>query len=222
MATILSVQIGLPQTISYPQAKDAHAETWRSGIYKKPVSGAVWASRTNLAGDGQADLSVHGGPDKAVYAYPSEHYPRWRAELGLAEMAFGGFGENLTVSGLLELEVSIGDVYRAGEALLQISQPRGPCWKLARRWGIKGLEKHFSVTGRTGFYLRVLQEGNVETGNGLELVERPAPEWTVLRAHRLLEDFHSDPEAAVQLSELPMLSESCRGSLKKNLNKLTG
>ena len=222
MATILSIQVGLPQTMSCPQAKDAHAETWRSGIYKKPVSGAVWASRTNLAGDGQADLGVHGGPDKAVYAYPSEHYPLWRAEMGLAEMAFGGFGENLTVSGLLEPEVSIGDVYRAGEALLQISQPRGPCWKLARRWGIKGVEKRFSVTGRTGFYLRVLQEGNIEAGNGLELVERPAPEWTVLRVHRLLEDFHSDPEAAAQLSELSELSESCRSSLKKNLNRSQG
>lgn len=217
MATILSVQVGLPQTMSYPQAKDAHAETWRSGIYKKPVSGAVWASRTNLAGDGQADLGVHGGPDKAVYAYPSEHYPLWRAELGLAEMTFGGFGENLTVSGLLELEVSIGDVYRAGEALLQISQPRGPCWKLARRWGIKGLEKRFSVTGRTGFYLRVLQEGNVEAGLDLELVERPSPEWTVLRVHRLIEDVKSDPQAATHLSDLPFLSQSTRSDLKKRL-----
>ena len=217
MATILSIQVGLPQTMSYPQAKDAHAETWRSGIYKKPVSGAVWASRTNLAGDGQADLGVHGGPDKAVYAYPSEHYPLWRAELGLAEMAFGGFGENLTVSGLLELEVSIGDVYRAGEALLQISQPRGPCWKLARRWGIKGLEKRFSVTGRTGFYLRVLQEGNVEAGLDLELVERPSPEWTVLRVHRLIEDVKSDLQAATLLSDLPFLSQSTRSDLIKRL-----
>ena len=217
MATILSIQVGLPQTMSCPQAKDAHAETWRSGIYKKPVSGAVWASRTNLAGDGQADLGVHGGPDKAVYAYPSEHYPLWRAEMGLAEMAFGGFGENLTVSGLLEPEVSIGDIYRAGEALLQISQPRGPCWKLARRWGIKGLEKRFSVTGRTGFYLRVLQEGNIEAGNSLELVERPAPEWTVLRAHRLIEDVKSDMQAATRLSDLPFLSQSTRRDLKKRL-----
>ena len=214
---ILSIQVGLPQMMACPQAKDAHAETWRSGIYKKPVSGAVWASRTNLAGDGQADLGVHGGPDKAVYAYPSEHYPLWRAELGLAEMAFGGFGENLTVSGLLELEVSIGDVYRAGEALLQISQPRGPCWKLARRWGIKGLEKRFSVTGRTGFYLRVLQEGNIETGNSLELVERPAPEWTVLWVHRLIEDVKSDMQAATRLSDLPFLSQSTRRDLKKRL-----
>jgi MOSC domain-containing protein YiiM len=217
MATILSVQVGLPQTMSYPQAKDAHAETWRSGIYKKPVSGAVWASRTNLAGDGQADLGVHGGSDKAVYAYPSEHYPLWRTELGLAEMTFGGFGENLTVSGLLELEVSIGDVYRGGETLLQISQPRGPCWKLARRWGIKGLEKRFSVTGRTGFYLRVLQAGNVEAGLDLELVERPSPEWTVLRVHRLIEDVKSDLQAATRLSDLPFLSQSTRRDLKKRL-----
>ena len=217
MAKILSIQVGLPKTMVYLSPQDGRAESWRSAIYKETVSGPVWAGTTDLAGDAQGDLRVHGGVDKAVYAYPSEHYPLWRAELGLPEMAFGAFGENLAVEGLLEGEVCIGDVLRAGEARLQVSQPRGPCWKLARRWKSRGLEKRFSETGRTGFYLRVLAEGYVEAGMALELVERPAPEWSVLRAHRLLEKVSSDPAAAAALSELPTLSLSCRRDLKKHL-----
>jgi MOSC domain-containing protein YiiM len=205
--------------MTYAGAQDGRAESWRSAIYKEAVNGAVWAGRTDLAGDGQADLRVHGGVDKAVYAYPAEHYPLWRAELDLPDIAFGAFGENLTVSGLLEPEVCIGDVFQVGEARLQISQPRGPCWKLARRWGVRGLEKSFSATGRTGFYLRVLQEGYLAPGAALELIERPAPEWTVLRAHRLLEDARSDPQAAAALAELPFLSQSCRLDLKKRLGQ---
>jgi MOSC domain-containing protein YiiM len=203
----------------YSQPQDGRSENWRSGIYKEPVSGPVWARRTDLAGDGQADLRVHGGEDKAVYAYPSEHYPLWRQELGLPEMAFGAFGENLTVAGLLEEAVCIGDIFQAGEAHLQISQPRGPCWKLARRWNARGLEKRFSETGRTGFYLRVLQEGTITPGASLERIDRPAPEWSVLRVHRLLEDSRSDPAASMALAELPFLSQSCRRDLMRHLGQ---
>jgi MOSC domain-containing protein YiiM len=217
MPMILSIQVGLPQTLGYPQADDPAERTWRSAILKLPVSGPVWASRTHLEGDGQADLRVHGGEDKAVYAYASEHYPLWRAELDLDEMPFGGFGENLTVSGLLESEVCIGDVYRAGDVRLQVSQPRGPCWKLARLWGVNGLEKRFSASGRTGFYLRVLQEGELRALTPVWLEERPAPEWTVLRTHRLIEDVRSDPKAAAQLAELPFLSASTRRDLRKHV-----
>ena len=214
---IMSIQVGLPQTLGFPQADDPAERIWRSAIYKLPVLGPVWAGRTNLEGDGQADLRVHGGEDKAVYAYPAEHYPLWRAELDLPEMPFGGFGENLTVSGLLEADVCIGDIYRAGDVRLQVSQPRSPCWKLARLWGINGLEKRFSSTGRTGFYLRVLKEGNLRTGTPLWLEERPAPEWSVLRTHRLVEDVKSDPKAAALLSELPYLAQSTRRDLKKHV-----
>ncbi len=219
MPSILSIQVGLPQQMEDPQADDGHALSWRSGIYKLPVSGPLWAGKTGLAGDGQADLRVHGGPDKAVYAYPSEHYPTWLAELGLAEMPHGAFGENLTVEGLLEEEACIGDVYRAGEVLLQVSQPRGPCWKLARRWAVKDLAARFSQTGRTGFYLRVLQEGSLSPGMALERAERPAPQWSVLRAHRLLEGARLEPQAAAALAELPELSERSRQDLLKQLNR---
>jgi len=220
MPKIISIQVGLPQQLEEPQAEDGHAVSWRSAIYKQPVNGPVWAGKTDLAGDAQADLRVHGGPDKAVYAYPSEHYPTWLAELGLPEMPYGAFGENLTVAGLLEEEVCIGDVYRAGDVQLQVSQPRGPCWKLARRWGVKDLAARFSRSGRTGFYLRVLQEGYLSPGLGLELVERPAPQWSVLQAHRLLEGARLDPQAAAALSELPELSERSRHDLKKQLERM--
>ena len=166
MAMILSIQVGLPQILGSPLADDPAERTWRSAILKLPVPGSVLVGRTNLEGDGQADLRLHGGEDKAVYAYPAEHYPLWQAELDLAELPYGGFGENLTVSGLLEFEVCIGDVYQAGEVQLQVTQPRGPCWKLARRWGIPDLAVRFTQTGRTGFYLRVLQEGLLAAGNG--------------------------------------------------------
>ncbi len=219
MFTILSIQVGLPVLIDDPQLADGQGRPWRSGIYKQPVSGPVWAGKTGLAGDGQADLSVHGGFDKGVYAYPAEHYPYWQAELGL-ELPYGAFGENLTVEGLLEEQVCIGDVYWAGGALLQVTQPRGPCWKLARRLGASDLEGRFSRSGRTGFYLRVLQEGNLEAGMALQRVSRPAAQWSVLQAHRLREDARSDPQATAALAALPELAERFRRDLEKRLASL--
>ena len=216
-AQILSIQVGLPADLNTPNSTDGHNRQWRSAIYKLPVSGPVAAGPNGLAGDGQADLRVHGGPDKAVYAYPSEHYRPWQAELGLAEMPNGAFGENLTTLGLLEDEVCIGDVLQAGLVRLQVSQPRGPCWKLARRWGIVDLALRFGASGRTGFYLRLLQPGELEAGQALLRVERPCPDWNVRRAHFLLEDPTSDRPAAASLAELPQLSQSCRKDLVKKL-----
>ncbi len=216
MFTILSIQVGLPILIDDPQLADGLGRPWRSGIYKLPVSGPVRAGKTGLAGDGQANLDVHGGVDKAVYAYPAEHYSFWQAELD-QQLPFGAFGENLTVEGLLEEEVCIGDVYWAGEALLQVSQPRGPCWKLARRLGASDLEDRFNRSGRTGFYLRVLQEGNLAAGMALERISRPTAQWSVLQAHRLRENARSDPQAAAALAALPELAERFRRDLKKRL-----
>ncbi len=219
MSKIISIQVGLPKELDDPQAADGHGRAWRSAIYKLPVPGPVWAGKTNLVGDGQVNLKVHGGPDKAVYAYPAEHFSAWQEELRL-EMHFGGFGENLTVEGLFEGEVCIGDVYQAGDVLLQVTQPRGPCWKLARRWGVKDLEQRFSQSGRTGFYLRVLQEGNLAAGMALERVSRPSVQWSILQAHRLREDVRSDPQAVAALAELPEISASFRRDLLKQLDKL--
>lgn len=156
---IISVNVGLPRDLTYGDGVVA------SGIVKQPAAGPVAVGRINLAGDAQADLSVHGGVDKAVYAYPHEHYAAWRRELGRDDLEPGHFGENLTVEGLPEDAVGIGDVFRVGSALLQVSQPRVPCFKLAIRMGDPGFVKPFLRSGRVGFYLRVLDEGVVEAGD---------------------------------------------------------
>ena len=189
-APVLSVQVGLPRTFGRDDAEDPMDRTWTTGYVKAPVEGLVWVGRTNLAGDGQADLVHHGGPDKAVLAYGAAHYRAWRAELaedlarlGLAglpfELPFGGFGENLTVERWTEADVCVGDVHALGTALLQVTQPRGPCWKIARRWRVRDLPVRVQRTGRTGWYYRVLREGRVEAGKELRLLHRPHPEWTV-------------------------------------------
>ena len=156
---IASVNVGLPRELPH------EGGVVLSGIVKAPVAGPVAVGATNLAGDGQADLSVHGGLDKAVYAYPHEHYGAWARELGRDDLAPGHFGENLTLEGLLEDEARIGDVFLMGTALLEVSQPRVPCFKLAIRMGDPAFAKPFLRSGRTGFYLRVLAEGVVRAGD---------------------------------------------------------
>lgn len=217
---IQSIQVGLPVALITPNPLDERASEWRSGIQKSAVSGPVWAGRTNLAGDGQGDLNAHGGVDKAVYGYPREHYPAWQSELELESLPPAAFGENLTTAGLLESELCIGDSLRAGKVVLQVSQPRGPCWKLARVLGVKDMILRMNANGRCGFYLRVLEEGWLEAGMEVELLERPNPGWTVLRAHRLLQDARSDPAAARALLALPHFAERSRIKLQKLVDQL--
>ncbi len=142
-----------------------------TAIFKSSVSGPVFIGRRNLEGDRQADLRVHGGPDKAVYAYPSEHYPYWADETGRDDFEFGQFGENLTTEGLLETSVCIGDQFKFGTALLEISQPRFPCFKLGIRMGDRGFVKRFFASRRSGFYLRVIEEGAVQSGDSIVRVK---------------------------------------------------
>src|SRR5205807_2612484 len=152
---LLSINVGLPQEI------DWRGETVRTSIFKAPVAGRVRVTTLNVEGDRQSDLSVHGGSDKAVYAYPSEHYAFWRTELPGTELPWGMFGENFTTEGLLERKVYIGDRLRAGSAEFIVTQPRMPCFKLGIRFGRPDMVKRFQRSGRTGFYLAVLQEGTV-------------------------------------------------------------
>jgi MOSC domain-containing protein YiiM len=149
-----------------------------SAIYKQPVTGPVMVRRLNLDGDQQADLKVHGGPDKAVYCYPSEHYAAWSNELE-RHFEHGFFGENLTVSGLSEESLHIGDVLSVGEAVLQVSQPRLPCFKLGIKFGDQAFIARFLQSGRSGFYCRVLQEGMIEPGQPIEIIERAESQPTI-------------------------------------------
>lgn len=218
---LLSIQVGLPRVLG-ANAPDSPEPPWSSGIVKESVEGAVWVGRTNLAGDGQADLKHHGGPDKAVLAYSADHYPFWRQALSPPEMPYGAFGENFTIAGLTEREVCIGDVYAIGPARVQVSQPRKPCWKLARRWGIKDLTAQVEATGRTGWYLRVLTEGYVESGLPVELLERPYPEWTIARAAHVMRHIRDDREAAAELAACPLLSLAWRETIMARLELILG
>jgi len=213
VAILVSIQVGLPRRWGDPEATDPMERPWESAIAKEPVQGPVWLGRTNLIGDGQADLKHHGGPDKAVLAYAAAHYPLWRAELGRSDLPYGAFGENFTINGLTEEVVCIGDVYAIGEARVQVSQPRQPCWKIARRWRIKDLTARVVETGRTGWYLRVLTEGYVEARVPVELVERPFPQWTVARATEVMRNRWRDQAAARALAECPALAQSWKETL---------
>jgi|SRR5690625_1161630 len=212
-AQILSLRVGKPRDLGVAGATDPMQRPWRSGIYKDPVSGVIWLGKTNLEGDGQADLKRHGGPDKAVCVYPSEHYPAWREELGLPDFPFGAFGENFTLEGLVESDVSIGDIFRVGTGVIQVTQPRQPCWKLSRRWQIRDLALQVQNTGRTGWYFRVLEEGKVDPDSELELLEREWPEWTVERANEVMHRARDDRESARRLAECPPLSASWKKTL---------
>jgi MOSC domain-containing protein YiiM len=210
-----TISVGRPEALGFKGAADPFEESWTTGIFKAPVETPVFLGRTNLAGDGQADLVNHGGVDKAVCAYAADHYPAWRASLGFEDFDSGAFGENFTIAGQTEDEVCVGDVWSVGNALVQISQPRQPCWKLARRWRLPDLAARVIANGRTGWYYRVLREGSVTRGDRLTLVERSHPAWTITAANRVMHDHQSDPAAAVALSRIDTLSRSWRETLAR-------
>lgn len=180
--SIRTLLVGLPREISDDQAQPA---TWVSGFAKQPVAGPVHLDRINLVGDGQADRTVHGGSEKALLGYSADHYPRWRAELGRDDLGDGSFGENLALLGIDEEEVAIGDTFRAGTTLIQVSQPRQPCWKLARHCRLPDMPARAIASGRLGWYFRVLEEGQLQAGDRLVLASRANPQWTIARINRL-------------------------------------
>ncbi len=213
LGTLLSLQVGLPKEMVDPETSKAGSRTWVTGMFKTTVSRPVWLGRMGLDGDGQADLEHHGGHDKAVNAYPSEHYQYWRRTLGLSAMSFGAFGENFTTHGLLEPDLCIGDIVAVGGAVVQVSQPRQPCWKLARRWHIHDLALQVIATGLTGWYFRVLREGWVQEGMSLTLLTRPCPEWPVSLANVIMHHRPDDVGSAQELALCRHLSQSWRRTL---------
>lgn len=217
---LTAMQVTLPRHFGQEGSADPMDRPWTTGFFKEPVTGAVWLGATNLQGDGQADLVHHGGPDKAVLAYSAEHYAGWRQWMNKPSLPFGAFGENFTVGGLTESDVCIGDTWQVGdEAVVQVSQPRQPCWKLARRWRIKTLALQVQQSGRTGWYFRVLTEGLVAAGMPMVLMDRPHPEWTVERANWVMHADKTDIAAAWKLAEIPLLSENWRTTLTRRAEK---
>jgi MOSC domain-containing protein YiiM len=199
-----SVNVGLPREVEW------RGELVRTSIWKSAVTGRVRIRGQNLDGDRQSDLSVHGGVDKAVYGYPSEHYAFWRAELGVTELPWGAFGENLTTDGLLEESLGIGDRVRIGTAELAVTQPRQPCFKLGIRHGRPDVVKRFQRAGRPGFYFAVIREGELGAGDSIEVTPFDGERITVAEAARAFYDRHADRALVRRLAEHRGLSEGWR------------
>lgn len=214
---VWSIQAGLPEQRRHDDPVDLLGKPWTTGMYKRTVTGPVQLHRHNLEGDGQADLVHHGGPDKAVCAYPSEHWLHWHGTLPPQQLIGGAFGENFTLQGLTEDDVCIGDIFTVGTAVVQVSQPRQPCWKLARRWQRKDLALQIEHTGFTGWYFRVLEEGIVESNVTLCLMERPFPEWTITTANHIMHHERDNRTAADHLSRCPLLSASWQRTLRQRV-----
>lgn len=210
---LISVNAGLPREIEW------HGRKVRTSIWKAALEGPVRVRRHNLEGDEQSDLSVHGGPEKAVYAYPSEHYVYWGQELPATVLPWGAFGENLTTDGILEGDVKIGDVLRVGSAEFLVTQPRLPCYKLGIRFERDDMVKRFLHSGRSGFYLAVLREGEVKQGDAIEFAARSEHDLTVADIAALYSHDAGDQDLLRRAADLPALPESWREHFRKRLRE---
>jgi len=208
---IVSLNVARPRLAVY------QGRTINTGIFKQPVSGPVPLRTLNLDGDRQADLSVHGGPFKAVYAYPSEHYPLWRQELKRAELPWGMFGENFTTEGLSENDLHIGDRLQIGTAEVMIRQPRVPCYKLAAKFQREDILDLFLRSGRSGFYFSVEQEGVVQAGDSFEFLSRQVEAITIAEMNRLFVEDKYNRILLEKAIATPALPEDWRDYLSKRL-----
>ena len=211
---VLSVNIGLPRDVV------SKGKSVTTGIFKDPVEGRVQLRTLNFDGDRQADLKVHGGIYKAVYVYPGEHYDYWRRELPGVELPWGMFGENLTVEGMLEREINIGDQFRIGSAELVVTQPRLPCYKLAVKFGRDDIIKRFLESGRTGFYFAVQREGEVGAGDSIEMISRDEDELKVADVTRLYLDDKDDLETLQKALRVDALPDSWKNHFERQLERL--
>jgi MOSC domain-containing protein YiiM len=207
IGTLQSVQVGTPHRYGVKGATEILQQPWQTSFFRTPSPARRMLYMTHLEGNAQADTKNHGSLNQAVLLYAAAHYPRWQQELGLSEIAAGGFGENFTVAGLSEETACIGDIYAIGDARIQVTGPRYPCWKIERRWGRAGLTAQVAATGRTGWYCRVAQEGMVAPALPLLLVERPYPQWTIALVNDFGHDRNKDIDTAKALAACPALQE---------------
>jgi MOSC domain-containing protein YiiM len=210
---LVSLQVGMPRKL------DFHGKEWESAIFKAPVSARVCLESTNLDGDRQYNLKFHGGLDKAVCCYASEHYSYWQNDFCMGDIfTYGAFGENFTVSGLPETEACIGDVWAVGTARVQVCQPRMPCINVARKWDRKDMPTRMEELGYTGYYLRVMQTGDVGAGDEITLLERPNPGVTIHVINRAWYQHEGTPEQNARIANLPELASSAKRIFQR-LNK---
>lgn len=220
--SIVSIQRGRVVTEGEPGCRVGPNREWTSAFRKTAVAGPVEVTAAGVAGDQFGNPTAHGGVDKAVLFYAVAHYDLWRMEFPSLDwfpshleknQAGGGFGENLTVSEIDETNVCIGDRYSVGSLLVEVSQPRQPCWKINRRWGDPGLLKRTAQTGRTGWYARVINAGTVTAGDSITRVECPHPTWNIARANDLLMGRQSDRMATIELMSLPELADAWKDAI---------
>jgi len=211
---LISLNVALPRIVEY------NGEPVATGIFKEPAPGPVMLRTLNLDGDRQADLSVHGGVSKAVYAYPSEHYEFWKKELPEMELPYGMFGENFTTEGLFEDSVNVGDRFNIGEAELMVTEPRLPCYKLGIKFGRPDIIKKFLQSRRTGFYFAVVKEGEVKAGDAIELLSRDANNIAISEITRLYAFEKDDLKTLRRAVKLEALSESWREYFQRQIRKL--
>lgn len=212
--SILSINVSPPKDVPFGN------KTLTTGIYKEPIAGRVMLHSMNLAGDGQADLVAHGGTYKAAYVYSYDNYGFWSAQLDRDDFTYGQFGENFTVAGLLDTDVLVGSIYRIGDALVQVTQPRVPCFKLAHKMGIPTFVKQFMQAQRTGFYLRVLEEGEVGVGDTFELVTPDPVGMSVYDIFHLLYFDKTNVEQAKRALDIDGMSPGWIGSFEEMVAKV--
>lgn len=212
---ILSVNVGLPREI-FHEGRSIH-----TGIFKVPVEGRIRVNALNLVGDRQADLTVHGGPSKAVYAYPSEHYAYWRQELPDVDFPWGSFGENLNTEGLLEKDLNIGDRLCVGSVELVVTEPRLPCFKLGAKFNRDDMVRRFLKSRRTGFYCAVLREGELAANDTVQYLSRGDGGLTIADITRLYAFDKQDLSGMKRAADLDALPESWRSYFRERVEKLT-
>jgi MOSC domain-containing protein YiiM len=216
---LLSVSVGRPKEVTYVDRR-GREKTTDTAIFKEPVESRVMLRATNLDGDGQADLIGHGGPDKAAYVYTREYYDYWATELGRTDFAAASqFGENFTTEGMTDDIIAVGDVFRVGDARVQVTQPRVPCFKLGIRMGIEGFQKQFAASLRTGFYVRVLEEGMVGAGDAIAKQKESPVRMTIRDLMHLLYFDADNIEDAKRALEIEALSPGWRGSFEDRVAK---
>jgi MOSC domain-containing protein YiiM len=211
---VISVNVGLPREVAWKHMRVSTA------IFKEPVEGAIVIRKLNLDGDRQADLTVHGGPQKAVYGYPVEHYNYWRKLLPQMPPVFGAFGENLTTRGVSEEDLCIGDHVRVGTALLQVAQPRMPCYKLQVRFDREDMTKLFVASLRSGFYFSVIEEGEVGEGDAMEIVQRDQHGISVAIVNGLYYARTVDEELLERTLRVPSLTSESRSAILSRVSSL--
>lgn len=213
---ILAICVGMPREMASPARDASEAGSWSSGIFKVPTDGPVELGITNLAGDGQADLKHHGGPDRSLLMFSVQNYPRWEARLG-RDLEPGSFGENLTIEGADEESVCLGDRWIGANVEIEVSQPRLPCFKLSRRLNVDGFHEEMMPSERAGWYSRTIVSGTLTPGEQLSLAARPHPDWTVRRAFSTYMLEKRSVELLRSLCALPCLSELWKEGLGRRI-----